>query len=231
MKFFRRIKENISLGYGFIRAIISMIYGHWEISHLPQPCVSIFGGSRLKRGSFYTKQAELAAQRLVENNISVLTGGGPGIMEAANCGAARHATKGVIRTMGIGVSRLPHEPINACAQKAFVMLDYFFARKWLLINYSIGFIVFPGGFGTLDEFAELMVSMELKLIKRCPVVMIGAEYWKPHQTWMAHALQEGLVVKEAVDLITFTDDIEYAVAIVTAHCKICVERHDVSPRM
>jgi uncharacterized protein (TIGR00730 family) len=230
MNFFQRIHESLALAYQFIKAVIPITYGGWKISKLPQPCISIFGGSRLKKDSIYTKQAYIVAKRLVDNNISVLTGGGPGIMEAANCGAA-HDKQDNIRTMGIWVRDLPHEFINLCVRNAAVILNYFFTRKWLLLNYSIGFIIFPGGFGTLDEFAELMTLIETQKLRPSPVVLIGTEYWKPYKLWIDNALREGLVLQMAVDTIKITDDIDYAIQAVLEHCKVCIELNQVSPRI
>lgn len=155
-------------------------------------------------------KAHSLAQRLLEHNIPVITGGGPGIMEAANCGAYREGEK-VITTMGIGVKGPGTlSKFNPCVQEHIVM-DYFFARKWLLVQYSIGFAVFPGGFGTLDELTELLTLIQTKMRKPAPIVLIGTEYWQPLMQWInKSALANGLVSKQDVELFTITDDLDQA---------------------
>ena len=119
---------------------LQIIYGVWRVSKLPHPIISIFGSAKVGTADKYG-MANLVASLLVEDGVSVLTGGGPGIMEAANCGAIGPKRKGAVKSIGIGVRGL-NEPKNVCVEEYFE-LDYFFARKWLLTQYSTGFIVFP----------------------------------------------------------------------------------------
>ncbi len=216
--FFQRIGLCLKLWLKLTRVFFQLIYGAWRVSTLPQPIVSIFGGARLPQHDIYAKQADQIGRWLVENNISVLTGGGPGIMEAANCGAIK-TNGGTGKSMGIGVKDLG-EGKNPCVQEYFV-LDYFWARKWLLTRYSVAFVVFPGGFGTLDELAEVLTLIQTKKMKRVPIILLGKEYWAPFMQWIIQeAVKHGTILKEHVKLFTVTDDPYEAFCIVRDECKI-----------
>ncbi len=197
------------------RIFFNVLYGIFKISKLEHAPVTIFGGARLKPDSIYMKKAAQLAHKLSEAGIPVLTGGGPGIMEAASCGATK-ADSGVITAIGITVSGLgADEPPSECLPDVIVM-DNYGARKWLLIHYSIGFAVFPGGFGTLDELTELLTLIQTKLRDKAPIVLIGKEYWKPIMDWIYEcALKEGLIGEEDVELFTITDDVDEAFNIIS----------------
>lgn len=196
-----------------------IFYGVLKISKLKQPMVTIFGGSQLKKTDIYFTKAYALAARFVADDISVLTGGGPGAMEAANCGANR--TKNAhIRSIGIGVEGLNENP-NTCAQEYFV-LHYFFARKWLLTRFSSAFIVFPGGFGTLDELFEVVTLMQTDKMKPFPIVLMGVAYWTPLIEWIkAEPLRLGLLHTKHMELIIITDDIEEAFNYAKKECLTC----------
>jgi uncharacterized protein (TIGR00730 family) len=211
------IKAYLLLSVHLLRVFFNLLYGIWKLSKLKRAPITVFGGTKLKKESIYIEKARILAQRLLEHNIPVITGGGPGIMEAANCGAYVEGEKSVITTMGIGVKGLD-EPnqFNPCVQEHIIM-DYFFARKWLLVTYSIGFAVFPGGFGTLDELTELLTLIQTKMRKPAPIVLIGVEYWSPLMEWINEsALRHGLITKEDVALFTITDDLEQALDLLCA---------------
>jgi uncharacterized protein (TIGR00730 family) len=213
--------NHIKLIFRLFHSVIQLIYGMWKVSKLPQPCISIFGGKHTDLHARYALQAHEIAEKLVANNISVLTGGGPGIMEAANCGAS-HVKNKQIMTMGITVRGLEPEAINVCARESSMILDYFFTRKWLLINYSVGFLVFPGGVGTLDELFELLTMMDTKQRKTAPVILIGSEFWQPLFDWLKNKVEKSqLVGTETIKLITLTDDSDYAVKLLKEYCEKC----------
>ncbi len=216
--FLRRLKLCGSLFFNLMRVFWQLLYGAWKVSKLQQPIVSIFGGARFAQDDVYARQANELAHMFVLNNISVLTGGGPGIMEAASCGAIR--PKGSTgKSMGIGVKDLG-EGKNICVQEYFV-LNYFFARKWLLTRYSLGFAVFPGGFGTMDELAQVLTLIQTKRINPVPIVLVGKEYWKPFMTWVKdEAFKHGLVSQQDIDLFTVTDDLDEAFALIQKACQI-----------
>lgn len=218
MKFFKRIKRFLQLFWHLFHTTIQMLYGSWRISKLPHPIVTIFGGAHLKMNTMYEKQAHELGLRLVEHNISILTGGGPGIMQAASCGIhMNHTGKG--RTMGIGVSRLGEKP-NLCADEYFE-LEYFYARKWLLTQHSIAFIIFPGGFGTLDELTGVLTLIQTKHLKKVPVVLIGKEYWAGFIQWMQNKpLKEGFINPDDLEFFKVTDDLDDAFCWVLGKCEI-----------
>lgn len=195
-----------------------LLYGVWRVSKLPRPIVSIFGGARIAGDDVYFHKAHELARRLVELDISVLTGGGPGIMEAASCGAIV-PKKGKAKMMGIGVTDLGEKP-NQCVQEYFE-LHYFFARKWLLTRFSSAFVVFPGGFGTLDELSEVITLIQTKKLKRVPIVLFGVEYWEQFMQWLkTEPLKHGTISKEDLDLFTLTDDLEQVFCLIRDECKV-----------
>ncbi|OQA32831.1 MAG: LOG family protein YvdD [Candidatus Dependentiae bacterium ADurb.Bin331] len=207
-----------------IKTTSQLIYGVWKVSKLPHPIVTIFGGSRFAQENKYTRQAHELAHKLVERNISVITGGGPGIMQAASCGAMEviKKNKSRARTLGITVSGLESEGINECIVDDYITTDFFFARKWLMINYSVAFAVFPGGFGTLEELSEVLTLMQTKKLASVPIVLIGSDYWKPLlDWWLGYAVKEKLIVEMEMKLLVVVDDIDQAVELLKHQCDEC----------
>ena len=173
------------------------------------PCVSIFGSARLKSDNKYYKMAVDAAKMVSENGFGVITGGGPGIMEAANKGAMESGGKSV----GLGID-LPHEQgLNDYVHAKYeINFKYFFVRKVMFVKYAQGFIVFPGGFGTLDELFETLTLIQTHKIQKIPIVLIGTEYWQGLCDWIEKRLvEDGLISDGDTDLFYLTDDIEDAV--------------------
>lgn len=218
LNFMQRIWGALVMGWHLSHEVRQIMYGYYKIMRLPQPTVSFFGGSRLSKDNKYVHASYALAGKLALEGMAVLTGGGPGIMEAANCGVeAVRGQRADVFTMGIGITGMRHEPANMCAGKQ-LLLDYFFARKWLLINYSIGFVVFPGGLGTMDELSELLNQMETGKLPQAPVVLIGVDFWQPYKEWVDNARREGLLSAQYEPRVIITDDLDYAVSVVTAHC-------------
>ncbi len=213
------IKAYATLIAHLARVFFQLLYGIWKLSKLKKAPVTIFGGTRLQSDSIYMKKAQELARMLASYDIPVLTGGGPGIMEAASCGAAMRKGQ-IVTTIGIGVKGLNDPlPFNKCV-KDTIQMDYFFARKWLLVKYSIGFAVFPGGFGTLDELMELLTLIQTNMRPKAPIVLIGVEYWRPFMDWIKHsALKHELISKEDAALFSITDDIKVAFEHLNAHCQ------------
>ncbi len=215
---FKRMGLCCKTFFQWLRVLWQLLYGVWRVSKLPRPIVSIFGGSRIAGDDLYFHKAHELARRLVELDISVLTGGGPGIMEAASCGAIV-PKRGKARMMGIGVTDLGEKP-NECVQEYFE-LHYFFARKWLLTRFSSAFVVFPGGFGTLDELSEVITLIQTKKLERVPIVLFGVEYWDPFMKWLnMEALKHGAIGQEDLDLFTLTDDLEQVFCLIRDECKV-----------
>src|SRR5664279_1546377 len=175
------------------------------------PAVTIFGSARMKPSDKYYRAAVTIARGLAQHNLSVVTGGGPGIMEAANKGAAQGGGKSV----GLNIE-LPQE--QACNRFANVPLNfhYFFARKVCFVKYSLGFIYMPGGFGTLDELFEVLTLVQTERIPQFPLILFGAEYWKGLLHWMKSEMQQrhGHISPGDLDLFKVTDDPEEAVRII-----------------
>lgn len=187
------------------------------------PCVSIFGSARTKEGENYYEMARETAKKITNQGFGVITGGGPGAMEAANKGAQEGGGKSV----GLGIS-LPHEQgVNKYVDRDYVIdFHYFFARKVMFVKYAQGFIVFPGGFGTLDEFFEAMTLIQTKKINSFPIVLIGSEYWGGLVDWIENIMiREGTISEEDVDLFHLTDDPDEAVNII---CDF-YQKHTLSP--
>lgn len=204
-----------SFFFKFLRVNFQLVYGIWKISRVSKPLISIFGGSRLKPDSLYAKRAFELANKCVLASISVLTGGGSGVMEAASCGAITEKTKAL--SIGIGVKELG-EGKNSCVQEYFE-LDYFFARKWLLTRYSSAFVVFPGGFGTMDELSEVLTLIKTKRLPRVPIILFGKEYWDYFMRWiMVEVLEHGLISREDLLLFTVTDDLDEAFCLIQEEC-------------
>lgn len=231
--FFERVKYYLL----FLRSIGKMnwglIVGMWKLTKLSQPAITVFGGTKLSSGSIHNLKICDLTRKLSERGFSILTGGGAGVMEAANLGAYETATalerahqklpnhkeedlNHRMLSMGIGVTGL--ESRNAFLQE-FIVLPYFFVRKWLLVRYAVGFIVAPGGFGTLDEFAEVITLIQTKQMPRAPIVMIGTEYWGPFFDWIHNrALPAGLLTAEDANLVILTDDIDQAFSVMVNYC-------------
>lgn len=176
------------------------------------PCVTIFGSARVKQNHAYYKTAEEIAYQLVQHGFGVVTGGGPGIMEAGNRGAHRAGGKSV----GLNIY-LPHEQKgNAWIDPdKLITFDYFFVRKVMFMKYSQGFIVMPGGFGTLDELFEAMTLIQTKKVGRFPIVLVGKKYWAGLMRWIREALlAEGMIHESDMNLFSVVDKPEDAVAVI-----------------
>ena len=208
--FFKSFCATCGLIGRLFKDYVRLVRGVWRLSKLPQPIVTVFGGSKIDQGHAYAKQAGELGELLMKSNISVITGGGPGIMQAANCGAFKTKnSNGVARSVGIALKNLEQEKYNECSDD-FIVTRYFFARKWLLTNYATAFVVFPGGYGTLDELSQILTLMQTGRINRVPVVLINKNYWASILDWVKMAEKEGLLLACDVDLIFVTDDIQEA---------------------
>ena len=176
------------------------------------PAISVFGSARTLPGAVEYDQAERLARLLVEADYAVITGGGPGIMEAANKGACEAG--GV--SVGLSIE-LPFEAGMNDWVDIGVHFRYFFARKTMFVKYAQGFIVFPGGFGTLDELFEALTLVQTRKVTSFPVVLMGTRYWGPLVEWLQDTVvAEGNIGPIDMDLITLTDDPEVAVEVIVS---------------
>ena len=174
------------------------------------PAVTIFGSARtLPASPLYQVTVELAA-KLAKADFAVVTGGGPGLMEAANKGAAKARGKSV----GLNIE-LPHEQEGNRFTNVPVHFHYFFARKVSFVKYSMGFIYMPGGFGTLDEMFEVLTLVQTGRIERFPLILFGKKYWAGLMRWMETTLEGGAMISPGdLDLLRITDDPDEAVKII-----------------
>jgi hypothetical protein len=177
------------------------------------PCVSIFGSARTKPENPYYKMAEEIAAKLVRHGYGVISGGGPGIMEAANKGAFEQGGKSV----GLNI-RLPFEQFNNpyIDSDKLITFDYFFVRKVMFVKYAQGFIVMPGGMGTLDELFEAITLVQTQKISRFPIVLVGRAYWQGLLNWIEEVMlgQEGNISPEDLKLINIVDTPTEAVKVI-----------------
>ena len=176
--------------------------------HFVGPCVTVFGSARLKEGHpWYEKTRELAGE-ISRLGFTVMTGGGPGIMEAANRGAKEAGGTSV----GINII-LPHEQHVNPWLDASVDMRYFFTRKTLLLKYSYAFVVMPGGLGTMDELFEALTLIQTKKLHQFPVILFGVDYWTPMMSAILRMRDEGLISPVDLDLLTLTDSVPEAMKV------------------
>jgi hypothetical protein len=182
----------------------------FEVLNNVGPCISIFGSARTKPGTYYYELAVKIASRLTEEGYGVITGGGPGIMEAGNRGAwMKNGT-----SVGLNID-LPfeqhHNPFIAPMHN--LKHRYFFVRKVMFVKYAQGFVVMPGGFGTLDELFEVLTLVQTKKISPVPIVLLGKEFWEGLRAWIVEIMvdRHKTVHAEDLDLFLITDDSEAAV--------------------
>jgi uncharacterized protein (TIGR00730 family) len=175
------------------------------------PAVSVFGSARMKPSDPCYKLTVELGKQLAKHKIAVITGGGPGIMEAANKGAAQGKGKSV----GLNIE-LPHEQQGNRFANLPLHFHYFFARKVCFAKYSMGFIFMPGGFGTLDEFAEILTLVQTGRIPKFPLVLIGKKFWTGLVAWMKLQMEDrrGFISPGDLDLFTIVETPEEAVAII-----------------
>ncbi|MGV8058317.1 MAG: TIGR00730 family Rossman fold protein [Smithellaceae bacterium] len=169
--------------------------------------VSIFGSARVKPKDEYYQKAEKLGLLLAQNGFNVITGGGPGIMEAANKGA----NEGGGKSVGMNI-RLPFEQIPNPYANIHIDYKYFFIRKVIFVKYAVAYVILPGGFGTMDELFEALTLIQTKRIKSFPVILMGSEYWHGLFDWIRNTmLAEGKITPADLDLIQVIDDPEEAV--------------------
>jgi uncharacterized protein (TIGR00730 family) len=189
------------------------------LAKVRMPIVTIFGSANTAQNTPYYEQAYALSNALAAQKISVITGGGPGIMQAANCGAyaARTEKDDKLNTLGIGVIGVDDRSKSSC--NTMLWVDNFFIRKWMLVRYSLGVVVFPGGFGTLDEFSDILNYMKHKRIPPIPLILIGSAFWQPLVDWMKNTLlKEGYIYAEYLSFFRVVDSVDQAAAILIEVC-------------
>src|SRR6266704_235537 len=198
----RSMKDVIPKDTWTVFKIMGEFVEGFETLRKVEPAVSIFGGSRVRSGSRHYRKAVQVSQALAREGFSIITGGGPGIMEAANLGARR----GGGRSIGLNI-RLPFEHRPNRHIDTLINFNYFFARKVMFIKYACAYVVFPGGYGTLDEAFEALTLVQTHKIDNFPVIMIGRDYWKGMLRWVRKVmLAGGMIETKDLRLFTVTDD-------------------------
>lgn len=192
---------SIEESWRIFRIMAEFVEGIEALSEIDN-AVTMFGSARIKRDDPYYKKAEYLARKLAERGFSVITGGGPGIMEAGNKGASEAGGKSV----GMNI-RLPFEQKPNSYANIGIDYKYFFIRKVMFVKYSVAYVVLPGGFGTFDELFEALTLIQTKRIKSFPVVLMGSEFWHGMLEWLkSTVLQEGKIEKDDLDSIQIIDD-------------------------
>ena len=191
------------------RIMSEFVEGFEELSNVKR-AVSIFGSARMSRNNHHYKAVMELAELLSKRGFSIITGGGPGIMEAGN----RGAKKGKGLSIGLNIE-IPKEQTPNKYQDKRLDFRYFFARKVMFVKYSVGYVITPGGFGTMDEFFEALTLMQTGKIRRFPIIMFGKDYWDGLIKWMKDTLiPAGTISKEDMNLFCITDDPEEVIRII-----------------
>jgi uncharacterized protein (TIGR00730 family) len=191
--------------------------------HFLDPCVTVFGSARVPESDPVYGITRRLAARLASRGFTVVTGGGPGLMEAANRGARDAGGPSVGCTI-----TLPNEQRGNAFLDVQVNFEYFLTRKYMLLKYSYAFVVMPGGFGTLDELFEALTLVQTGKIEHFPIVVMGHEYWSPLRAQLENMLAAGTISARDLDLVLFTEDVEEAVRHIEANA---VERFGLHPRL
>jgi uncharacterized protein (TIGR00730 family) len=216
-----RLRELLLFG----RTLRDFLTGFTRL-HLTGPCVTVFGSARMQESHPYYTVARDLGRRLSAAGFTVMTGGGPGLMEAANRGAKESGGHSVACNIKLPVEQAPNRFIDRC-----VTCHHFFVRKVLMFRYSYGFVVLPGGFGTMDEMFEALTLIQTGKIERFPVVLVGMDYWKPLLDFMSTMAREQMIDAVDLDLLLATDDLQKAVDHVERHAveRFGLRRHPETP--
>lgn len=199
------IKTNDS--WAIFKIMAEFVNGYEKMARIG-PCISVFGSARTAPDSKYYKMAENISAMLAERGYGVITGGGPGIMEAGNKGAQEGGGKSVGLNIDLPFEQSGNKYIDEDSNLKF---DYFFVRKVIFVKYSQGFVVVPGGFGTMDELFEALTLIQTKKINHKPVVLVGSEYWKGLMDWIKGTmLENGNISEPDLDLFKIVDTEEEA---------------------
>jgi len=198
--------------FTFVLDVMGEFIRGFRKMHFVGPCITVFGSARFKEGHPYYELARKIGAEMVELGFTIMTGGGPGIMEAANRGAKEVGGKSVGCNIVLPVEQHPNPYLDV-----WVNIDYFFIRKLMLTKYSYGFIVMPGGYGTLDEFFEAIVMIQTKKLKRFPVVLVGKEYHAELYAHLQSLIKAETIGKHDLELFLFTDSIEEAKEHISKH--------------
>ncbi|HEY4875200.1 MAG TPA: TIGR00730 family Rossman fold protein [Puia sp.] len=190
---------------GFVLKVFLQLFNGIRTLHFVGPCITVFGSARFKEDNQYYKDAREFGKRIAEMGFTTMTGGGPGIMEAANRGAFEN------KGMSVGCNiKLPFEQKPNPYMNKWFTFDYFFVRKAMLMKYSYAFIIMPGGFGTMDEFYGTLTLVQTKSVTQFPIVLFGKDYYEPLMRNIEFMAEQGTISKEDLSLVLLTDSIDEA---------------------
>lgn len=208
-KSWNEIKTNDS--WAIFKIMGEFVNGYEKLSQIG-PCVSIFGSARTKPGQKYYKLTESIAKKIVEHGYGIITGGGPGVMEAGNKGA--HLAGGTSVGLNIHLPFEQHDNPYIDSDKS-IDFDYFFVRKVMFVKYSQGFVVMPGGFGTLDELFEAITLIQTHKVDKFPVILVGREFWGGLVEWIQNTLLDSFqnISPGDIDLVHIVDTEEEVIEI------------------
>ena len=190
--------------------------------HFMGPCITVFGSARYKQDHPYYAAAREFGKKIAELGLATMTGGGPGIMEAANRGAYENGGISIGCNIQLPFEQLPNPYLHKT-----ITFEHFFVRKVLLVKYSFGFIILPGGFGTMDEFFETLTLVQTKTIHHFPVVLYGKEYYKELWEYLEFMASEGTIDRKDLSLVLLTDDHDEAISHIQSFIK---EHYVIKPR-
>jgi uncharacterized protein (TIGR00730 family) len=205
-----------SRGYelAFAWKVFNELMRAFRTLHFVGPCIAVFGSARFKEDHKHYICAREFGKRIAALGFTTMTGGGPGIMEAANRGAFENGG------LSIGCNiKLPFEQTHNQYMHKWMTFDFFFTRKIILIKYSYAFIIMPGGFGTMDELFETLTLVQTKTIHGFPVVLYGKEFYEPLVEVLEHMTEKGTIAKEDMSLVLLTDDVAEAMEHISKYIK------------
>ena len=191
--------------WSVFKIIADFVHGFDELGELG-PSVTVFGSARTDREDTYYKKAVVLGDKLGAAGFNVITGGGPGIMEAANKGAYNNQD---VESIGLNVDLPMEQAVNPFTTKERTF-DYFFSRKVMLVKYSIAYVIFPGGYGTLDELFEALTLIQTRKVQGVRIFVVGVAFFQPLMDYMRDVLlAQGMIDPEDLDIITLTDDLDH----------------------
>jgi uncharacterized protein (TIGR00730 family) len=198
----------------FAFRVFSQFIKAFRMLHFVGPCVTVFGSARFSEENTYYKAARDFGKRISELGFTVMTGGGPGIMEAANRGAFENGGMSVGCNILLPFEQKPNKYMNK-----WMTFEHFFIRKVIMVKYSYAFIIMPGGFGTMDEFFETLTLVQTKTISQFPVVLFGKEFYKELWEYLEYMAQQGTINREDLSLVLLTDDMNDAMNHIRTYIK------------
>ncbi|HVZ55041.1 MAG TPA: TIGR00730 family Rossman fold protein [Chitinophagaceae bacterium] len=207
---------------GFALRVFGQLIRGFRTLHFVGPCITVFGSARFQENHPYYDAARQFGKRIAELGLTVMTGGGPGIMEAANRGAFENGGQSI----GCNI-RLPFEQKpNPYVQRS-ITFEHFFVRKVMLVKYSYAFIIMPGGFGTMDEFFETLTLVQTRTITQFPIVLFGRQFYKELIEYMEYLAIQGTINKEDLALVLITDSVDEAMDHIQKYIR---ENYKIKPR-